>query len=111
MPADLRISHPQLVRLIRQALADAGIPPHISDIEAEITAEADLLGVPSHGVRMLPGLLRGIREGRVNPNPNLKILRERAATCLLDGDHGPGRYVSVEAMRHAIERAKTSGIG
>jgi LDH2 family malate/lactate/ureidoglycolate dehydrogenase len=74
-------------------------------------AEADLLGVPSHGIRMLPGLIRALREGRATPDPRLRLERDHAATCVLDGDNGPGRYVAVQAMQHAVERAKHFGVG
>jgi LDH2 family malate/lactate/ureidoglycolate dehydrogenase len=111
MSDEIRIPHEKLVAIIRDTLASIGVPPAICLIEAEIMAEADLLGVPSHGIRMLPGLVRGIREGRARANPQIKIVRERAATLLLDGDNGPGRYVSVVAMQHAIDRAKHFGIG
>lgn len=111
MPDEIRIPHPKLVAIIAQTLAAVGVPSPIRDIEAELTAEADLLGVPSHGVRMLPLVVRAIREGRANPNPHIHILRERAATCLLDGDHGLGRYVSLQAMNEAITRAKQFGVG
>lgn len=111
MSDEIRIPHDKLIAIIAQTLASVDVPSPIRDIEAELTAEADLLGVPSHGIRMLPLVVRAIREGRANPNPQIKILRERAATCLLDGDHGLGRYVSVQAMNHAITRAKQFGIG
>jgi LDH2 family malate/lactate/ureidoglycolate dehydrogenase len=111
MADELRIKHEHLVEIIRAALAKAGVLSPVCDIEAEVMAEADLLGVPSHGVRMLPGLLRGIRDGRVTANPKLRITRERPATCVLDGDNGPGRFVSVQAMREAVERAKRFGVG
>ena len=111
MAEEHRIQHAQLVGVIAKALADAGVPAPVCAIEAGVMAEADLLGVPSHGVRMLPGLVRGIREGRVKANPQIKIIRERSASCMLDGDNGPGRFVSIQAMRQAVERAKRSGIG
>jgi LDH2 family malate/lactate/ureidoglycolate dehydrogenase len=111
MAKEIRIQHALLIAIIAKTLADAGVPAPVGAIEAEVMAEADLLGVPSHGVRMLPGLVRGIRDGRVLANPQIKIIRERPASCVLDGDNGPGRFVSVQAMRQAVERAKLSGIG
>ena len=111
MNNEIRVKYNILVEVIRQALANVGVPVPIGDIEAEIMAEADLLGVSSHGVRMLPLLVHAIHEGRATANPQLKMLRERAATCLLDGDNGPGRFVSMQAMQHAIERAKQFGVG
>jgi LDH2 family malate/lactate/ureidoglycolate dehydrogenase len=111
MAKEFRIQHAQLVGIIAKALADAGVLAPVCAIEAGVMAEADLLGVPSHGVRMLPALLQGIRDGRVTANPQIKIVRERPASCLLDGDNGPGRFVSVQAMEQAVSRAKRAGIG
>ena len=111
MASEIKIPHVQLVGIIAKTLADVGVPAPVCAMEAEVMAEADLLGVPSHGVRMLPGLVQGIRDGRVTANPQLKIVRERLATCVLDGDNGPGRFVSVSAMNQAVERARLAGIG
>jgi len=111
MPNEIRIKHQVLIAAVVQALAAAGVPAPIRDVEAEIMVEADLHGVPSHGVRMLPGLIQAIHEGRANPEPRLNLLREHAAICVLDGDNGPGRYVATQAMHHAIERAKQFGVG
>ncbi len=111
MDAAVRIEHRALVEAIREVLAREGVPPPVREVEAEIMAEADLLGVPSHGVRMLPGLVIALREGRVKADPQLKLLRERAATCVLDADNGPGRYLSVHGMQHAVHRARNSGVG
>lgn len=107
----IRIDREALVNGIREVLAAEGVPYPIREVEAEVMAEADLAGVPSHGVRMLPGLVMALREGRAKRDPQLKLLRERASTCVLDGDNGPGRYTSVQAMKHAVEKAKTFGAG
>ncbi len=108
--AEIRIEHQALIEVVRTALEAEGVPGPVRDVEAELMAEADLLGVPSHGVRQLPGLIRAIRERRANPDPKLKMLRERAAICLLDGDNGPGRFVALRAMEHAISRAGRFGV-
>ncbi len=107
----VRVKYDALVRAIQGLLAAEGVPSPIREVEAEVIAEADLMGVPSHGVRMLPGLVSALREGRVRKDPQLKLLHERPATCVLDGDNGPGRYVSVCAMQHAVERARLAGAG
>jgi LDH2 family malate/lactate/ureidoglycolate dehydrogenase len=108
---EIRFQHQVLVAAIRQALEAEGVPLPVRETEAEVMAEADLMGVPSHGVRWLPGLIKAIREGRVKPNPRLSVIRERAAVCVLEGDNGPGRFVSMRAMEHAIERAERYGAG
>ncbi len=108
---EIRIAHRDLIQLVSKALGAEGVPCPVRDVEAELMVEADLQGVPSHGVRWLPGLVRAIREGRANPNPELRFLRERGAVCLMDGENGPGRYVALKAMEHAMGRARSFGAG
>jgi LDH2 family malate/lactate/ureidoglycolate dehydrogenase len=111
MTENIRISYAHLVEGISTALERAGVPSSLASVEAEVMAESDLMGVASHGVRMLPALLQGFAEGRANPAPNITIIKEHGAMCMIDGDHGPGRYISVYAMQLAVEHAKQFGIG
>ena len=98
-------------RAISEALAREGVPPHVREIEADLMTEAELHGVPSHGMLMLPRLIAGFRDGRANPDPDVRIVRDAAAACVLDGDRGPGRYVGVRGTLAAVERAARFGIG
>ncbi|HEX5127673.1 MAG TPA: Ldh family oxidoreductase, partial [Rhodocyclaceae bacterium] len=107
----LRIPYLTLCAQLQDALENVGVSARIARTEAEIMAEADLHGVPSHGVRMLPNLLASLRSGRANPKPVLRTLREFGAIRVIDGDNGPGRYVSVMAMQAAMDRAKQFGVG
>ncbi len=109
--AEFRIAYPDLCNRVSAALIQTQVPQDIARQEAEIMAEADLLGVPSHGVRMLPPLLAALRDGRVNPRPNIRLQREFAAVSVMDGDNGPGRTISARAMADAVSRAKKFGIG
>ncbi len=101
----------ELAASIVDALVREGVPPEIAAIEAKLAVDADLQGVPSHGLRLFVMLLAGIRNGSVHSAPDLRVLRDHAAICMIDGDHGPGRYLSVRAMEAAIDRARKYGIG
>jgi LDH2 family malate/lactate/ureidoglycolate dehydrogenase len=107
----LRISAGIVRRTLRDALAREGVPPHVRDVEADLMTEAELHGVPSHGMLMLPRLVAGLRDGRAKPDPRIRVVREAPASCVLDGDRGPGRYVGVQGMRAAMARAARFGIG
>jgi LDH2 family malate/lactate/ureidoglycolate dehydrogenase len=98
-------------RVLSAALAREGVPPRVREVEADLMTEAELHGVPSHGMLMLPRLLAGFRDGRAQPDPHVRVIRDTAAACVLDGDRGPGRYVGIEGMRAAIDRARRYGIG
>ena len=107
----VRVPHQRLCAHVKSALMGAGVPADIAGREAEVMVLADLLGVPSHGVRMLPALLQGLRDGRVRCRPQLRLIRQVGAVCTLDGDNGPGRFVSTRAMDEAIQRARQYGAG
>ena len=107
----IRVPYQDLVRTIDAALAAEGVPEPVRRVEAKLLADSDLMEVPSHGVRMLPGLIHGLRTGQLNADPQPRILQDHLATCLFDGDLGPGRYLSTYGMGHAIERARQYGVG
>lgn len=111
MNAATRIALPVLCQKITTALIAAGVPADMAELEAQIMAESDLLGVPSHGVRMLPGLLAALKDGRVKAQPTIQFTRQFAATSMLDADNGPGRSTACRAMDDAVERARQFGIG
>lgn len=108
---EIRIPYDELCQGVAEALAAVAVPADMTEIEAKVMVEADLQGVPSHGVRMLPGLLQAIRDGRVKAAPDIRLIRELGAACLLDGDNGPGRSVACRAMDLAVLRAKQFGAG
>ncbi|MFH0780458.1 MAG: Ldh family oxidoreductase [Pseudomonadota bacterium] len=108
---EMRIPYVGLCKGVAGALTALAVSAEMAELEVKAMAEADLQGVPSHGVRMLPGLLQAIRDGRVKADPNIRLIREFGATCLLDGDNGPGRTVACRAMDLAVLRAKQFGTG
>jgi LDH2 family malate/lactate/ureidoglycolate dehydrogenase len=88
-----------------------GLPRDHAATAAAVIVEADLRGVHSHGVSLLPAYVRRLRKGLVNPTPRIATVRERGATAVIDGDLGMGHVVAHAAMTMAIERARTHGIG
>jgi LDH2 family malate/lactate/ureidoglycolate dehydrogenase len=49
--------------------------------------------------------------GKIHTGCQINVLKETMVSVQLDGDNGPGQWVSVVAMRHAIRKAKASGVG
>lgn len=106
-----RITYESLSRFFQDALMAVGVPEHVAQVEAEIGAEVDLCGVHSHGVRLLITMVDHLRNGRTNPNPQIKTLVDFPASVLMETDRGIGRYVSAVGMDMAIERAQLYGVG
>jgi ureidoglycolate dehydrogenase (NAD+) len=91
--------------------AASGVPSEAAEVAARIQVHADLRGVHSHGARAIPGYIRQIRSGAVNPRPAIRILRETASCIHLDADLALGQVVSDLANRKAIEAARRTGVG
>lgn len=106
-----RFSYRELVAVVAGALRREGVPDEVAAIEASLMVDADLYGVPSHGILMLARLVVGLRDGRAAATPAIRTRRDVGATCVIDAGNGPGRYVAAMAMDRAIEKARGHGIG
>jgi LDH2 family malate/lactate/ureidoglycolate dehydrogenase len=111
MSAITTITPARLREFCASALERAGVPPEHARMTAAVLVEADLRGVHSHGVSLLPTYVRRLRNGLTNPTPAITTVRERGATALLDGDSGLGYVLGHAAMTMAISRARQFGIG
>ncbi len=58
MNDEIRIEYQTLITTVGQVLATLSMPAPVRDVGAEIMAESDLMGVSSHGVRLLPGVMQ-----------------------------------------------------
>ena len=85
-------------------------PEHVPTIVA-LMVESDLRGIDSHGVGKIKLYERHFREGKVNPDPTLRFVRELPSLALLDADNGMGHLASKAAMERAIAMAEATGVG
>jgi LDH2 family malate/lactate/ureidoglycolate dehydrogenase len=105
-----RIAAATLADFIKRAFEAAGLRSEDADIVAKLMVEADLRGSDTHGVIRLPLYLRRLKAGGVKARPDIRIVRERPATALVDGDNGIGHLVMRFAAMTAIEKAKGAGV-
>jgi LDH2 family malate/lactate/ureidoglycolate dehydrogenase len=87
-----------------------GMPEDNAETTADILFWADLHGVDSHGISMLPGYDRLRRAGRATMTARPRILKETAVSALVDGDGGLGHVAGHFAMSVAIAKAKEAGM-
>jgi LDH2 family malate/lactate/ureidoglycolate dehydrogenase len=78
---------------------------------ARCLVRADLRGVDTHGLQLLPHYLERVRRGLINPRPNLKVERVTPMVGSLDGQDGFGFVVATKAMAEAIAMAAEFGVG
>jgi len=55
---------------------------------ADVLAKSDLRGIDSHGVARLHTYFEMLELGRINPKPDIKIVREKVSVATVDGDNG-----------------------
>ncbi|MFA6507221.1 MAG: Ldh family oxidoreductase [Treponemataceae bacterium] len=108
--AGKRVQASVLQEFCGKAFKAAGVSPSDAELVSRSLIQAELRGIGSHGVMRLSTYLRKIKEGGFNLHPNVRVLRERAGTAVLEGDAGLGAVLGQKAMRLCIEKAKNTGI-
>jgi LDH2 family malate/lactate/ureidoglycolate dehydrogenase len=88
-----------------------GMDRELVRITAEVMVETDLAGVDSHGVSMLMDYENSKSKGKLNLKAFPRVVRESAATALVDADAGLGHPAAVMGMGIAIKKAKAMGVG
>src|SRR5262245_20002249 len=74
-----------------------GIPHEDAWQAGDILVAADLRGIDSHGIARLANYFDQLSIGRINPKPNITVVRESASTATIDGDNGLGLVVGPHA--------------
>jgi L-2-hydroxycarboxylate dehydrogenase (NAD+) len=108
--ADSRIPVAQVRRFLTTAFERLGLPPADAATVADLMTEAEVQGSDGHGVMRLVPYARRIRAGGLNLKPDIRIVKEKAAMALLDGDNGMGHLVMKKAAGIAIAKAKQCGV-
>src|SRR3984893_8093939 len=88
-----------------------GVPKNDATQAADVLACADLRGIDSHGVAPLHSYFDMLCLGRINPSPQIKVVRSTLSTATVDGDNGLGLVVGPQANRIAMDMAEKSGSG
>lgn len=86
-----------------------GVPPADAAVAADVLAAADLRGIDSHGVARLSAYAGLLASGRINPRPNVRVVRDRPAAAALDGDNGLGLVIGPRANSVCLEKAEAVG--
>ena len=105
-----RFKLPELERFIQDAMLALGFPKNDSRTIAQLMAQADLQGSDGHGIFRLAPYAKRIKAGAINLRPQIKVLKEKPAMALIDGDNGMGHLVMKFATELAIQKAKTTGL-
>ncbi|NQU95480.1 MAG: Ldh family oxidoreductase [Candidatus Omnitrophica bacterium] len=107
----IRIPVNKLKSFAKEVLLKAGTRKDVAEYVAEGLAQTSLRGVDSHGIRLFPHYLEGVKKGRINPKPKYKFKKTSATTGLFDADHTFGHAAGMEAAKKAVKLASEAGTG
>ena len=108
--SEVRAKPFQLEEFTAAAMMALGLPSEDAAAVATLMVEADMQGSDGHGVIRLAPYAKRILAGGINLKPNIKVVQERTAMALVDGDNGMGHLVMKKATELAIHKARTAGI-
>lgn len=92
----------------RMAVA-LGAPSEEAVVFADCMRRADLRGMGTQGAAVVPYLVWLIEHRLMRFGAPFRVLREEAATVLVDGGNGVGSVVAWKAMDLAVRKAKSAG--
>lgn len=104
------VPHEALQAFIAQMGKTVGLPEDKAELLAELLVANDLRGVFSHGTTQMATYARLLRDGVLNHQPDVRVVKETPVSVLVDGDGGLGYFASHRATLSLIEKAKAQGI-
>jgi LDH2 family malate/lactate/ureidoglycolate dehydrogenase len=100
-----------LLDFTRNAFLKMGCSEFHSAQIADVFMAAEMRGHASHGLLRLKDYHELWKAGRINTDPQVKIVHQSPSTAVVDGDNAVGMVPAVRSMEIAIEKAETAGTG
>ena len=95
---------------IVELLLKNGVKKEDAETVADCFATADVFGVTTHGIAILPSHIERIKRGGYNLFPKLSIIKETAAFAVIDGDNAFGPVSAKFCLDYGVKRCRESGI-
>ena len=110
-PAETALQASWLTDAVTRVFEALGFTPASAAAVADSLVEADLRGVHSHGLMLLPMYVERIVKGSVSTAEVAEIVHDFGAVATLDAGHALGQLTGDQAMRIAVDKAGTYGLG
>jgi LDH2 family malate/lactate/ureidoglycolate dehydrogenase len=101
----------QAARFIAGLFERAGLSPAASVEMGDALVDADVAGLPSHGLSQAEMYIRRLLLGSVSSANQAVMVESRRATAVLDAQGMFGHLAGDQAMQIAIDRSKVFGVG
>lgn len=104
------VSADSLIGFAHQLLAAAHVAGPKAELVAKSLVEANLRGVDSHGLQLLPYYLEQIQMGNIKVASEGCIANESGCCLTYDGEFGIGQWISEICCGHAVRLAREHGL-
>lgn len=100
----------RLIELTLRILEGAGVPAHKARVAAESLVAANLRGVDSHGIQLVPYYVDQLLAGEMDAQADGQVISEFGSCLMLDAQNGLGQWVAETCCRHAVRIAEQQGL-
>jgi len=107
----VHIDAPRLTAAVADIFAMLGLPSTEARTVAEDLVMADLEGVASHGVMLVPMYVDRLLQGSVTKRSSGEIVSDRGVAIVIDAGNALGQLTAHQAVGLAVARAKQMGAG
>jgi L-2-hydroxycarboxylate dehydrogenase (NAD+) len=104
-------SYNYLLNFTTNVFLKMGCSKKQSEIIADVFLAAELRDHASHGMIRIKDYFELWKAGRINVNPNVRIIHESPSTAVVDGDNAVGMVAARRSMEIAIGKAEKAGTG
>ncbi|HXJ55719.1 MAG TPA: Ldh family oxidoreductase [Verrucomicrobiae bacterium] len=101
----------RLAAFVHTVLRQTGLNEEDARVTTEVLITTDTWGVFTHGTKNLRGYVRRLRGGGLRARGRPRVMSEGPAWALVDADSTVGMVGSTFAMKTALAKARTAGIG
>jgi len=114
MPAEaaspVAVDAQRLISAVGDILTAVGIAAADARLVAADLVAADLEGIASHGVMLLPMYVERIDKGSVSRASAGQVVSDRGGAIVIDAGNALGQLTSRQAVKLAVERAREIGL-
>src|ERR1039458_3069469 len=97
----------ELTSFCEAILQAAGVPRHKAEVTTACLISANLRGVDSHGIQLLPFYIDQLLAGEMDAQADGRVISEFGSCLHFDGQNALGQWVAETCCAHAVRIART----
>src|SRR5215470_783064 len=100
----------RLISAVADIFTAAGIAAADAQVVAADLVAADLEGIASHGVMLVPMYIERINSGSVSRRSTGEVVSDRGGAIVIDAGNALGQLTARQAVKLAVARARETGL-